>query len=263
MSTPNPPEGQPQYGQQPPGQATRSPVSNPSTVSSRSTASRPSTASSRTARRRRAIPRRPRTATPPYGQYGAGPTPGTNGMAIAGFVLSFLCSILGLIFSIIGLNQTKQRPQAGGGLAIAGIIISILSIIGGIDLLRRAPPASEFGPSAVPGDRTRSRRDRFRSRRERSPRSPPMSAFDPAHRHVPLCPFHTITGWQCPLCGGLRCADALVHGQWSAPCTTTCCSLPRYPCSHGCGWTRGAARAPVALSAPCRAPASSPWSSCW
>jgi hypothetical protein len=41
-------------------------------------------------------------------------------------------------------------------------------------------------------------------------------AFDPAHRHVPLCPFHTITGWQCPLCGGLRCADALVHGQWSA-----------------------------------------------
>ncbi len=40
--------------------------------------------------------------------------------------------------------------------------------------------------------------------------------FDPAHRHVPLCPFHTITGWQCPLCGGLRCADALVHGQWSA-----------------------------------------------
>ena len=40
-------------------------------------------------------------------------------------------------------------------------------------------------------------------------------AFDPAHRHVPLCPFHTITGWQCPLCGGLRCVDALAHGQWS------------------------------------------------
>jgi hypothetical protein len=41
-------------------------------------------------------------------------------------------------------------------------------------------------------------------------------AFDPAQRHVPLCPFHAITGWQCPLCGGLRCVDALVHGQWSA-----------------------------------------------
>jgi len=35
--------------------------------------------------------------------------------------------------------------------------------------------------------------------------------FDPAHRHVPLCPFHAATGWQCPLCGGLRSADALAH----------------------------------------------------
>jgi hypothetical protein len=39
-------------------------------------------------------------------------------------------------------------------------------------------------------------------------------AFDPAHRHVPLCPFHAITGGWCPLCGGLRAADALVHLQW-------------------------------------------------
>jgi hypothetical protein len=37
--------------------------------------------------------------------------------------------------------------------------------------------------------------------------------FDPAHRHVPLCPFHALTGWDCPLCGGLRAADALVHGR--------------------------------------------------
>ncbi len=38
--------------------------------------------------------------------------------------------------------------------------------------------------------------------------------FDPAHRHVPLCPFHAATGWWCPLCGGLRAADALAHLQW-------------------------------------------------
>jgi hypothetical protein len=37
--------------------------------------------------------------------------------------------------------------------------------------------------------------------------------FDPAHRHVPLCPFHAGTGWYCPLCGGLRSADALAHLQ--------------------------------------------------
>ena len=41
-------------------------------------------------------------------------------------------------------------------------------------------------------------------------------AFDPAHRHVPLCPFHSLTGGWCPLCGGLRAADALAHLQWRA-----------------------------------------------
>ena len=76
----------------------------------------------------------------PYGQYppppgyGYGPpaAAGTNGMAIAGFVLAFFCSLLGLIFSIIGLNQAKQRNQGGQGLAIAGIVISIVSMIAGI-----------------------------------------------------------------------------------------------------------------------------------
>ncbi|MGH8962309.1 MAG: DUF2752 domain-containing protein [Jatrophihabitantaceae bacterium] len=40
--------------------------------------------------------------------------------------------------------------------------------------------------------------------------------FDPEHRHIPLCPFHALTGWQCPLCGGLRCVDALAHARVSA-----------------------------------------------
>jgi hypothetical protein len=55
-------------------------------------------------------------------------------MAIAGFVLSFLCSLLGLIFSIIGYNQVKNSNGAltGGGLAMAGIIISIISLVCGI-----------------------------------------------------------------------------------------------------------------------------------
>jgi hypothetical protein len=38
-------------------------------------------------------------------------------------------------------------------------------------------------------------------------------ALDPERRHVPLCPFHAMTGGQCPLCGGLRGVDALVHGR--------------------------------------------------
>ena len=31
------------------------------------------------------------------------------------------------------------------------------------------------------------------------------------------CPFRVLTGWQCPLCGGTRMGDALLHGDlWSA-----------------------------------------------
>lgn len=50
----------------------------------------------------------------------------TNGFAIAGFVLSFFVSLLGLIFSIIGLKKSKEC-NSGRGLAIAGIIISVAS----------------------------------------------------------------------------------------------------------------------------------------
>jgi hypothetical protein len=41
-------------------------------------------------------------------------------------------------------------------------------------------------------------------------------AFDPAHRHVPLCPFHALTGWDCPFCGGLRAVNAAVRGHVAA-----------------------------------------------
>lgn len=51
----------------------------------------------------------------------------TNGFAIAGFVLSFFFWLLGLIFSVIGLNKSKIMNGSGRGLAIAGIVISIIS----------------------------------------------------------------------------------------------------------------------------------------
>ena len=59
----------------------------------------------------------------------------TNGMAIAGFVLSLLCctSLLGIIFSAVGLNQINKDPSQGGkGLALAGLILGILGFIAGI-----------------------------------------------------------------------------------------------------------------------------------
>lgn len=71
----------------------------------------------------------------PGGYYQAPPMPPrTSGMAIAGFVLSFFCSILGLIFSIIAHNEIKRSNGnlTGEGLAVAGIIISIISLLIGI-----------------------------------------------------------------------------------------------------------------------------------
>ena len=60
----------------------------------------------------------------------------TNGLAIAGFVLSLVSlvccgatSLLGLIFSIIGLVQAKKYNGNGKGLAIAGIIISCIFVV--------------------------------------------------------------------------------------------------------------------------------------
>jgi hypothetical protein len=53
------------------------------------------------------------------------------GMAIAGFVLSFFCGALGLIFSALGRNECKRSEGTlgGSGLAIAGLIISIVNLI--------------------------------------------------------------------------------------------------------------------------------------
>jgi hypothetical protein len=61
----------------------------------------------------------------------APPTPqGTNGLSIAGFILAIFVAPVGFILSIIGLVLAGRRGQKGKGLAIAGIVISVL-IMGG------------------------------------------------------------------------------------------------------------------------------------
>ena len=63
----------------------------------------------------------------------AGPAP-MSAMAVVGFVSSLmvccpvLSPLLGLIFSLVGLSQTKGGVRRGRGLAIAGLIISIVVI---------------------------------------------------------------------------------------------------------------------------------------
>mgnify|MGYP006281257871 CR=1 FL=1 len=63
----------------------------------------------------------------PYAQ-----PPKTNGMAVAGFVLSILycTAVLGLIFSAVALYQISKNPNQGGkGLAIAGLVLGIIFTI--------------------------------------------------------------------------------------------------------------------------------------
>jgi hypothetical protein len=71
------------------------------------------------------------TEQPAYGQPGY-QSQKTNTMAILGLVFAFVFSPLGVIFSAIGLKQIKERREGGRGLALAGLIISILSIVLGI-----------------------------------------------------------------------------------------------------------------------------------
>ena len=59
--------------------------------------------------------------------------PPTNGLAIAGFVVSvtFCFSPVGFILSLVSLNQIKKSatPVGGQGLAIAGAIIGGLGLV--------------------------------------------------------------------------------------------------------------------------------------
>lgn len=61
---------------------------------------------------------------------GAAPVKQTNGCAIAGFVLAFFMPFIGFILSIVGIVKAKKECGGSGkGLAIAGLIISLLSLI--------------------------------------------------------------------------------------------------------------------------------------
>ena len=73
---------------------------------------------------------------PPPGQWGQQPPPpprqgGTNGFAIASLIFGLLGGILlSVIFGFVALSQIKKRGQGGRGLAIAGISISAVWLLG-------------------------------------------------------------------------------------------------------------------------------------
>ncbi|PSL38070.1 uncharacterized protein DUF4190 [Labedella gwakjiensis] len=66
-------------------------------------------------------------STQGYGQ--APQSQKTNLLAILSLVGAFVFSLAGLILGIIALKQIKQTGEQGRGLALAGIIISSISIV--------------------------------------------------------------------------------------------------------------------------------------
>jgi hypothetical protein len=63
------------------------------------------------------------------------PDSGTNGFAIASFILGLLgffmlSVILSVVFGIVALTQIRNRPQRGKGLAIAGLALSGAWVLG-------------------------------------------------------------------------------------------------------------------------------------
>lgn len=89
----------------------------------------------------------------PYGYQagmagGAAPGSRTNSMSIAALVCGlaqfllwflllvpgFIAAVLALIFGLVSLNQIRQRGEFGRGMAITGIVLGGLGILGGIIL---------------------------------------------------------------------------------------------------------------------------------
>ena len=70
----------------------------------------------------------------------AAPAKKYSGKCISGFVMSLVgmlvvaipCGIIGLVFSSLGMKEVETTAQKGKGLAIAGLVVSILDIVFGI-----------------------------------------------------------------------------------------------------------------------------------
>ena len=83
-------------------------------------------------------PSQPATAQPnPYASaspYAAAPQQKTNVLAIVSLVLAFFISIGAIICGHIALNQIKRTGENGRGLAIAGLVLGYLGLVGGLIL---------------------------------------------------------------------------------------------------------------------------------
>ncbi|MFD3535381.1 DUF4190 domain-containing protein [Streptomyces sp. NPDC058664] len=68
---------------------------------------------------------------PGAGPYGGPPRRTTNGLAVASLVSGIVCCLppLGLVLGLVALPQIRKKDQAGKGLAVTGIVLSVVSCL--------------------------------------------------------------------------------------------------------------------------------------
>jgi hypothetical protein len=136
---------------------------------------------------------------PGYDPYGQPPRRG-NGMAIAGFVLSFFVGLLGLIFSSIGLRRSREPGRSGRGLAIAGLVISAVNIV--VSILIAVGAAS--GSTATDSSSVASSSTAAASSTAPAPAPGSETVADACHVIIPA-----VTGVQADLQSATSVADML------------------------------------------------------
>lgn len=64
-------------------------------------------------------------------QYAYGSAARTNTMAILSLVFAFFVSILAVVFGHVALGQIRRTGEPGGGMAVAGLVLGYIGIVGG------------------------------------------------------------------------------------------------------------------------------------
>jgi hypothetical protein len=89
--------------------------------------------------------------------YGAPPPPmapqpqGRSGLAIAGFILAFFLPLIGFILSLIAIFKTGAGKAKGRGLAVAGVIISVVIMAGAIIAIAALANSTVADPGCTDG----------------------------------------------------------------------------------------------------------------
>jgi hypothetical protein len=75
-----------------------------------------------------------------------------SGLAIAGFILSFFGGVVGFVLSLIAIFKTGKGKKRGRGLAVSGVIISVV-VVAGLGIARVAASSGSTGtdPGCAPG----------------------------------------------------------------------------------------------------------------